>query len=99
MNNRFALIFFLAPFGFAADSNEPHYAGAEVCGSCHQEIAASQANTAMAKTWHGVNTSLRQQKVIGSVLRSKFLGFLELGLCLFQPVQLQQCFSQRPALS
>ena len=54
---RFALLLSLAPLCFAADSNEPHYAGAEVCGSCHRDIAASQANTAMARTWHGVITS------------------------------------------
>jgi predicted CXXCH cytochrome family protein len=29
------------------------YAGAAVCGSCHKEIAASQAKTAMATTWQG----------------------------------------------
>jgi tetratricopeptide (TPR) repeat protein len=54
---RFALLLSLTPLCFAADSNEPHYAGAEVCGSCHKDIAASQSNTAMARTWHGAITS------------------------------------------
>jgi predicted CXXCH cytochrome family protein len=44
-------------FCFAADSNEPRYAGADVCSSCHRDIAASQTTTAMAKTWHGVMTA------------------------------------------
>jgi predicted CXXCH cytochrome family protein len=42
----------------AADSGDAHYAGAAVCGSCHREIAASQAKTAMAKTWQGAGTQL-----------------------------------------
>jgi predicted CXXCH cytochrome family protein len=32
--------------------------GATDCGSCHPAIAASQAKTAMARTWQGVATSL-----------------------------------------
>lgn len=40
-----------------ADTGEAHYVGTRVCGSCHQEIAASQTKTAMGKTWHGVVTA------------------------------------------
>jgi predicted CXXCH cytochrome family protein len=36
-----------------ADNGNTRYAGAAICGSCHKEIAASQARTAMAKTWEG----------------------------------------------
>ncbi len=53
----FALLLFLTPLCFAADAKESQYAGAEVCSSCHRDIAASQTTTAMAKTWHGVMTS------------------------------------------
>ncbi len=40
----------------AATASE-HYLGAQVCAGCHKTIAATQANTAMAKTWHGTLTS------------------------------------------
>ena len=50
-------ILWLVPLCVAADASEAHYAGAQVCAGCHQNIAASQAKTAMAKTWHGVVTA------------------------------------------
>ncbi len=53
---RAVFVLWLVPVCFAADASEAHYAGAQVCASCHQDIAASQAKTAMAKTWHGVVT-------------------------------------------
>lgn len=46
----------LSPLGFSAD--EASYAGAAACALCHQAIAASQAKTAMAKTWRGAATPL-----------------------------------------
>lgn len=66
-----ALILFLTLVCFAADANEPRYAGAEVCSSCHQDIAASQANTAMARTWHGATTSLLPVNYNGRALGSE----------------------------
>lgn len=47
------LLVILPPLGRSADTSGTRYAGAAVCGSCHKEIAASQAQTAMAKTWQG----------------------------------------------
>jgi len=47
----------------AADSS--HYVGAAVCISCHKEIGASQADTAMAKTWHGPVTPLLPRDYAG----------------------------------
>lgn len=41
------------PLGYSADTGGTRYAGAAVCGTCHKEIAASQAKTAMATTWQG----------------------------------------------
>src|ERR1022692_4495652 len=66
------LLLALAPLGRGADAGDMRYAGAVVCGSCHQQIAAgavvcgschqqiaaTQAKTAMAKTWHGAVTPL-----------------------------------------
>jgi predicted CXXCH cytochrome family protein len=54
---RAVFLLWLAPLCFAGDASEAHYAGAQVCATCHQEIAASQAKTAMAKTWHGAVTA------------------------------------------
>lgn len=42
---------------FAGNSDQPRYAGPEVCGGCHREIATTQMKTAMAKTWHGAVSS------------------------------------------
>lgn len=53
-----AFLVALAPLGCRADAGDARYAGAAVCASCHQEIAASQAKTAMAKTWQGAATQL-----------------------------------------
>lgn len=36
-----------------ASGSQPSYAGPEVCASCHKDIAATQAETPMAKTWLG----------------------------------------------
>jgi predicted CXXCH cytochrome family protein len=41
------------PLGLRAEAGGTRYAGAAVCGSCHTEIAAAQAKTAMATTWGG----------------------------------------------
>jgi predicted CXXCH cytochrome family protein len=41
-----------------ADTGNARYAGAAVCGSCHKEIAADQAKTAMARTWQAGAASL-----------------------------------------
>ncbi len=35
-----------------------HYAGADVCAGCHQDIAATQTKTAMATTWQGNVSSI-----------------------------------------
>ncbi|MGO4881022.1 MAG: cytochrome c3 family protein [Bryobacteraceae bacterium] len=42
-----------SPRGCSADAGGTGYAGTAVCASCHSEIAASQVQTAMAKTWQG----------------------------------------------
>lgn len=55
---RATLLLFLAPLCFTGDSGETQYAGSQACSQCHKDIAASQTNTAMAKTWHGAITSL-----------------------------------------
>lgn len=47
------LTFVFAGSCFGADTPEPHYAGPEVCSTCHRDIAASQVTTAMANTWRG----------------------------------------------
>jgi len=49
----------------AADAGASHYAGSGVCLTCHREIGASQANTAMAKTWHGQATPLLPRNYAG----------------------------------
>ena len=46
---------FCSPFR-GADSGTG-YVGTKVCAACHGEIAASQATTAMARTWDGATTS------------------------------------------
>ena len=51
------LILWLVPLCLAADASDAHYAGAQACAGCHQDVAASQAKTAMAKTWHGAVTA------------------------------------------
>ena len=68
-----ALIISPAPLCFAADSNE--YAAAEVCSSCHKDIAATQANTAMAKTWHGAITSVLPSNYDGRAKEGKALEY------------------------
>lgn len=52
----FALMFFCANYvSAAADVTLSGYAGAQTCALCHRQIAASQAQTAMATTWRGVS--------------------------------------------
>jgi predicted CXXCH cytochrome family protein len=53
-----ALLVVPAPLGAAADNANARYAGAAVCASCHKEIAASQARTAMATTWRSAAAPL-----------------------------------------
>jgi hypothetical protein len=48
-----ALLQIFSPPIRGADASGLGYAGTAVCASCHKEIAASQAQTAMATTWHG----------------------------------------------
>lgn len=55
---RAALLLFFAPLCFQGEPGEAHYAGSQACSLCHKDIAGSQTNTAMAKTWHGGVTSL-----------------------------------------
>jgi predicted CXXCH cytochrome family protein len=50
-----ALLLSLSPLSSGADTG---YTGAAICGSCHQEIAASQAKNAMARTWQSAATPL-----------------------------------------
>jgi tetratricopeptide (TPR) repeat protein len=45
----FALLALAAGCAAAA----PHYAGTKACSSCHAGIAKTQAQTAMANSWHG----------------------------------------------
>jgi predicted CXXCH cytochrome family protein len=52
-----AVLVAFSPSVCRADSGDARYSGAAVCASCHQEIAASQAKTAMAKTWQGAATT------------------------------------------
>jgi len=53
-----ALLVTVSPVGCGADTGGTDYAGAAVCASCHKQIAASQAQTAMATTWRGGAASL-----------------------------------------
>ena len=54
MVHRFSfLVLSLAALCSGADGDQDQYAGAEVCGSCHRNLADSQSKTAMANTWHG----------------------------------------------
>ncbi len=55
----------------AADGSASRYVGAEVCISCHKEIGASQAKTAMAKTWHGTVTPLLPRDYAGRVAEGR----------------------------
>jgi hypothetical protein len=52
MRFSFLVLVFVA-FCAAADDNQDHYAGPEVCAPCHQAIYDAQAKTAMANTWQG----------------------------------------------
>src|SRR5580658_6221534 len=54
MVHRFSLVVLsLALLCPGAAGDQDQYTGAEVCGSCHRDIADSQSRTAMANTWHG----------------------------------------------
>lgn len=48
------VLLFAAGCCAAAGTTSRVYAGAQACALCHREIAASQAQTAMANTWRGV---------------------------------------------
>jgi predicted CXXCH cytochrome family protein len=50
-----ALLLGLSSLSSGADTG---YTGAAICASCHQQIAASQAKTAMARTWQSAATPL-----------------------------------------
>jgi tetratricopeptide (TPR) repeat protein len=58
MAHRFSfLVLTLAVQCLGAEQDQDQYAGAEVCGSCHRDIADSQSKTAMANTWHGTGAA------------------------------------------
>lgn len=42
----------------ALPAADPAYVGSAACARCHREIAASQAHSNMALTWHGTTTSI-----------------------------------------
>src|SRR5689334_23124178 len=48
--------FFLGLYAALA-SAAPGYVGAQVCATCHRDIAQSQSHTNMAQTWHGASAS------------------------------------------
>ena len=50
------LIPFLLMASSVASAGESGYLGSDVCASCHKEIAATQFQTNMARTWQGVTT-------------------------------------------
>ncbi len=45
-----------------AEAQDEHYAGAQVCSSCHRAIAEAQARTAMARTWLGTSPTFPESK-------------------------------------
>lgn len=51
-------VLLLALCSVAFAGSGPGYVGSDVCAGCHKNIAATQARTAMARTWQGVNTKL-----------------------------------------
>lgn len=61
------LLLIAVRFCAAAAAGASSYAGAQVCISCHKEIGASQAGTAMAKTWQGLVTPLLPRNYAGRV--------------------------------
>src|SRR5579863_637417 len=52
------LVLSLAASCPGAKGDQDQYAGAEVCRSCHRDLADSQSKTAMANTWHGAGAAL-----------------------------------------
>jgi predicted CXXCH cytochrome family protein len=48
-----SLLFVLSGFGNAGESG---YVGSNVCAGCHKDIATSQSQTNMARTWQSVDT-------------------------------------------
>ncbi len=50
------LVLALCSISIAAEQHG--YVGSDVCAACHKDIAATQATTAMAHTWQGLNTTL-----------------------------------------
>jgi hypothetical protein len=58
MAHRFSfLVLSLAVLCPGAEGDQDQYAGAEVCRSCHRDLADSQSKTAMANTWHGAGAA------------------------------------------
>jgi len=55
----FLAIPILFPLALLAAGNA--YVGRDVCAGCHKSIAATQATTAMARTWQGTATKLLPQ--------------------------------------
>jgi tetratricopeptide (TPR) repeat protein len=49
----FVILLLMTAICEASNDGQP-YAGPEVCWGCHNDIAATQAETAMAETWHGI---------------------------------------------
>src|SRR5689334_21897670 len=50
---RFGFVSFYVCLGATLWAAVPGYVGAQVCATCHRDIAATQARTNMARTWHG----------------------------------------------
>jgi hypothetical protein len=50
---RFGVLLCLTSICLASDPSQEHYAGSQICSTCHKDIAAAQMTTAMANTWHG----------------------------------------------
>lgn len=48
-----SVVRFLLFLPFACTAAENSYIGHEACAGCHKQIAATQVNTAMARTWQG----------------------------------------------
>lgn len=55
MRPALALVFFAVAGCCAEIPSSGAYAGARACALCHREIAATQAQTAMANTWRGIS--------------------------------------------
>jgi predicted CXXCH cytochrome family protein len=67
-----AALLFLSSLCVAKESGGPHYVGPETCALCHKDIAASQAETAMANTWQGRFASWLPPSFSASVMSDNF---------------------------